>query len=476
MSSMVYDYCVIGGGIVGLATAMKLLEMQPGARLVVLEKEAGLSRHQTGHNSGVIHAGIYYAPGSLKADLCRRGSKATKEFCRNHRIPFETCGKLLVATNELELQRMNNLVERAKLNQIEVERLDGADLRRREPNIIGVGGLFVPETGIVDFKRVCEGMAGVVRKAGATIELGVTVTAISESDSAVKISAGGRAWQATKLIVCAGLQSDRLARMGGIKTDHQIVPFRGEYYRLPSSKNDIVRHLIYPIPDPDLPFLGVHLTRMMDGSVTVGPNAVLGFAREGYPKFSFNLHDVAEYSTFPGFWKTMLAKYPAWAQRNEELGLQSRLSRGVSQVLPKPRNRRSSALRGWHPRPSSDEGRHPRARFFVPGNCPHAPRLQCAVTCRYLRHPDRRNDRGENRWPLTQALCLELSDTTRRYASAHTIPSNAVEASPSSRLSCACAETHANLCPKRTPSDRKTCSSATEWSGKIGQARSRDRG
>ena len=150
---MVYDYCVVGGGIVGLATAMKLLEMQPGARLVVLEKEAGLSRHQTGHNSGVIHAGIYYAPGSLKADLCRRGSKATKEFCWNHRIPFETCGKLLVATNELELQRMNNLVERAKLNQIEVERLDAADLRQREPNIIGVGGLFVPETGVSEAVR-----------------------------------------------------------------------------------------------------------------------------------------------------------------------------------------------------------------------------------------------------------------------------------------------------------------------------------
>jgi L-2-hydroxyglutarate oxidase len=302
---MIYDYCVVGGGIVGLAAAMQLLEMQPGTRLVVLEKEAGLSRHQTGHNSGVIHAGIYYAPGSLKADLCRRGAKATKQFCLNHHIPFETCGKLLVATNELELRRMNDLVERAKLNQIEVERLDSANLRQREPNITGVGGLFVPETGIVDFKRVCEKMAGVIRNAGATIELGVTVTAISESDSAVTVSAAGREWQATKLIVCAGLQSDRLARMAGLKTDHQIVPFRGEYYRLPSSKNDIVRHLIYPIPDPDLPFLGVHLTRMIDGSVTVGPNAVLGFAREGYPKFSFNLHDVVEYSTFPGFWKTM---------------------------------------------------------------------------------------------------------------------------------------------------------------------------
>ncbi len=307
---MLYDYCVVGGGIVGLAAAMKLLEMQPGARLVLLEKEGGLSRHQTGHNSGVIHAGIYYAPGSLKADLCRRGAKATKEFCSNHGIPFETCGKLLVATNELEFQRMNDLVERAKVNQIEVERLAAADVRQREPNIVGVGGLFVPETGIVDFKRVCEGMAGVIRNAGATIELDITVTGISESDSAVTISAGGREWQAAKLIVCAGLQSDRLARMAGLKTDHQIVPFRGEYYRLPPSKNDIVRHLIYPIPDPDLPFLGVHLTRMIDGSVTVGPNAVLGFAREGYPKFSFNLHDVAEYSTFPGFWKTMLRNLP----------------------------------------------------------------------------------------------------------------------------------------------------------------------
>jgi len=406
---MAYDYCVVGGGIVGLATAMKLLEIQPGARLVVLEKEAGLRRHQTGHNSGVIHAGIYYAPGSLKADLCRRGSKATKEFCWNHRIPFETCGKLLVATNELELQRMNNLVERAKLNQIEVERLDAADLRQREPNIIGVGGLFVPETGIVDFKRVCEGMAGVVRKVGATIELGVTVTAISESDSAVKISAGGREWQATKLIVCAGLQSDRLARMAGLKTDHQIVPFRGEYYRLPSSKNDIVRHLIYPIPDPDLPFLGVHLTRMMD-SVTVGPNAVLGFAREGYPKFSFNLHDVAEYSTFPGFWKTILRNIQHGLKEMKNSIFKAGYLEACRKYCPKPRNRRSSALRGWHPRPSSDEGRHPCARFFVPGNCPHAPRLQCTVTCRYLRHPDRRNDRGENRWSLTQALCLELGN------------------------------------------------------------------
>jgi L-2-hydroxyglutarate oxidase len=302
---MIYDYCVIGGGIVGLATAMKLLELQPGASLVLLEKEAGLARHQTGHNSGVIHSGIYYAPGSLKADFCRRGSKATKAFCDRHGIPYDTCGKLLVATNDLELTRMNGLIERARLNQIEVERLDAAELRRREPNIDGIGGLLVPETGIVDYRRVCDSMAAVIRVAGAIIEVSVRVTEIREAPSSVMIGAGGQEWQARKLIVCAGLQSDRLARMAGIETEHQIVPFRGEYYRLPPAKNQIVRHLIYPIPDPELPFLGVHLTRMTDGSVTVGPNAVLGFAREGYPRFSFNLGDVIEYAGFPGFWKTM---------------------------------------------------------------------------------------------------------------------------------------------------------------------------
>jgi len=302
---MTYDFCIIGGGIVGLATAMKLAQLRPGASIVVLEKEGGLGRHQTGHNSGVIHAGIYYAPGSLKADLCRRGAQTTKDFCTAHDIPFEVCGKMLVATNELERTRMDALVERAKQNQIKVERLDSAALKRREPNIIGVGGLFVEATGIVDYRRVCEAMGIVIRKAGGSVELRVEVTGIVETGSEVVVTAGAREWKARRLIACAGLQSDRLAKLAGMKIDHQIVPFRGEYYRLPAAKNDIVRHLIYPIPDPELPFLGVHLTRMIDGSVTVGPNAVLGFAREGYPKFSFDLQDVLEYSRFPGFWKSM---------------------------------------------------------------------------------------------------------------------------------------------------------------------------
>jgi L-2-hydroxyglutarate oxidase len=304
---MVFDYCVIGGGIVGVATAMALLEARPGASIVVLEKEKALATHQTGHNSGVIHSGIYYAPGSLKAELCRRGALATKSFCLQHGIPFEVCGKLLVATNPLEYQRMDALFERAKQNRIQAERLDAAELKRREPNIVGLGALFVDATGIVNYRRICEVMAGIVRSAGAAIEFGAHVTGIEETAQRVTVSAHDRQWLAKQLIVCGGLQSDRLARIAGMKTKHQIVPFRGEYYRLPVCRNGIVRHLIYPIPDPDLPFLGVHLTRMIDGGVTVGPNAVLGFAREGYRKFSFRLQDVAEYGRFGGFWKTIAA-------------------------------------------------------------------------------------------------------------------------------------------------------------------------
>jgi L-2-hydroxyglutarate oxidase len=304
---LVFDYCVIGGGIVGLATTMELLKRRPGSNIVVLEKENSLAQHQTGHNSGVIHAGIYYAPGSLKADLCRRGALATKSFCDEHGIPYEVCGKMLVATNALEAERMNALFERAKKNNIDVERLDAQELKRREPNIVGVGALFVKSTGIVDYKQVSEAMGKVIRSSGGAIEFGINVDSIRESPTEVAVAAGERRWTAKRLIACAGLQSDRLARIAGCKIEHQIVPFRGEYYRLPATKSGIVRHLIYPIPDPNLPFLGIHLTRMIDGGVTVGPNAVLGFAREGYPKFSFNLQDVREYSAFPGFWKTIKA-------------------------------------------------------------------------------------------------------------------------------------------------------------------------
>jgi (S)-2-hydroxyglutarate dehydrogenase len=300
---VIYDYCVIGGGIVGLATAMQILEARPDASVVLLEKESELGVHQTGHNSGVVHAGIYYAPGSMKAELCRRGAQATKDFAARHRIPLDVCGKLLVATDAAEASRMDALFDRARHNDIDVERIDAAELRRREPNIRGVGALFVAATAITDFGAVARAIGDVVRDRGVKIELGTEVTAINETSDHVTVIAGGRLFEARRLVVCAGLQADRLARMAGAPIDFQIIPFRGEYYRLPAARNGIVKHLIYPIPDPDLPFLGVHLTRTIDGGVTVGPSAVLGFAREGYRKGSFRRRDVGEYMRFPGMWR-----------------------------------------------------------------------------------------------------------------------------------------------------------------------------
>jgi L-2-hydroxyglutarate oxidase len=304
---MIHDYCVIGGGIVGLATAMRLLQRYPGSSVVVVEKETRLARHQTGHNSGVIHAGIYYTPGSLKAELCLKGAAATKAFCTEHHIPFETCGKLLVATDAGEMQRMEALWERSKVNNVEAEKVSAGELKEREPRISGLGALFVPSTGIVNYAAVCREMGRVIESLGGEIRLGAPVTHINEVGASVTIEAGGKAITARQLIACAGLQSDRIATLSGLKINHQIVPFRGEYFTLPPDKNDIVKHLIYPIPNPALPFLGIHLTRMIDGSVTVGPNAVLGFAREGYAKGAVNMGDVAEYMRFPGFWKTMFA-------------------------------------------------------------------------------------------------------------------------------------------------------------------------
>jgi (S)-2-hydroxyglutarate dehydrogenase len=310
---MNYDYCIIGGGIVGFATAMNLMQREPGARLLLLEKEDVAGRHQTGHNSGVIHAGIYYAPGSLKARLCREGLHATKAFCRSHDIPFEECGKLIVATDDVEIGRIDALYERAIANGLALERIDGAELARREPNITGRAALFSPETAIVDYGLVCRRMADDTARAGADVRYGVRVDRIEETSRYVEVGAGGDTFRAKRLIVCGGLQADRLARMAGLEVDFHIVPFRGEYFQLPARRNDIVRHLIYPAPDPSLPFLGIHLTRMIDGSVTVGPNAVIGFAREGYPKLSFSVRDTLDFGLFGGFWKLI------WQYRNHAL-------------------------------------------------------------------------------------------------------------------------------------------------------------
>ncbi len=272
-----------------------------------MEKEAGFSRHQTGHNSGVIHAGVYYAPGSLKADFCKRGVERTLAFCAQHKIPVENCGKLLVATNEQELERMHALYDRCLQNQIDVEKLDAVQLKLAEPNIRGLGAILVKATSIVNYRLVTEKMAEAFMQLGGDVKIGTEVVGLEEAPSSITLTCQQKnqrvSYQTRFLVTCSGLMADRLTKMLGLPTDFQIIPYRGEYYRLAPKHNQVVRHLIYPIPDPELPFLGVHLTRMIDGSVTVGPNAVQGFKREGYGKWNVSLRDVWEMVCFPGFWK-----------------------------------------------------------------------------------------------------------------------------------------------------------------------------
>ena len=305
MTIRTYDLMIIGGGIVGVSSALQFKRRYPEAAILLIEKESTLARHQTGHNSGVIHAGVYYQPGSLKADFCKRGAVQTIEFCREYNLPFEQCGKLLVATDAVEYERMVALEERCLQNGIETERLDDVALRAREPNIIGKGALWVPATGITDYQRITDRMATLFTRLGGEIKRGCAVNHIEESRQAVHVRIGSETIKSRYLLACGGLMADRLAAMVGIDIDFQIVPFRGEYYRLPKRLDAIVTHLIYPIPDPELPFLGVHLTRMIDGSVTVGPNAVLGWKREGYGRFNFDWKDSWDMVTFPGFWSVI---------------------------------------------------------------------------------------------------------------------------------------------------------------------------
>lgn len=296
-----YDFCVIGAGIVGVATAYRILRRHPGASLVLLEKERAAAVHQTGHNSGVVHSGIYYPPGSLKAELCRRGARWTVDFAREAGIPVEVCGKLLVATDPVEHERMLALYERSVTNGVEVERIDAAELARREPRVRGTGALFVPGTAIVDYPALTRALLDRVRAAGGEVVFGAPVAEIAESSDRIRVSGPAGSWTARRLVVCAGLQADRMARIAGLTKDFRIVPFRGEYYRLPPERARLVRTLIYPIPDPALPFLGVHLSPTIHGELTVGPNAVLGLAREKYRKWSLDSRDAREVLGYRGF-------------------------------------------------------------------------------------------------------------------------------------------------------------------------------
>ena len=300
---MKYDFIIIGAGIVGLSTAWQLIRRLKSSRILLLEKEQGPARHQTGHNSGVIHAGVYYEPGSLKARFCREGARATYEFCRNHDVPCEQTGKLLVATSQGELERMHALFERCRKNGLDPELLSASRLTEIEPAVKGLGAFRVSESGIADFPAMCKVMLEEFRRRGGIARFGAEVKGITESNEEIRVHSGSDRFRAERLVVCGGLMADRLARMQGLKIGFRIIPYRGEYYRLRRELNGLVRHLIYPVPDPALPFLGVHLTRMTDGSITVGPNAVQGWKREGYGRFNFSIRDTADMFAFPGFWK-----------------------------------------------------------------------------------------------------------------------------------------------------------------------------
>jgi (S)-2-hydroxyglutarate dehydrogenase len=299
-----YDIIIVGGGIVGLGTAIKLLTSRPGTRVLVIEKESEVGKHQTGNNSGVIHSGLYYKPGSLKAKNCIHGYNLLIAFCRENDIPFELCGKIVVATDEAELPLLKNLFDRGHQNGLTGFKMLGAEeLKEYEPHVTGVGGFFVPQTGIVDYKVVAEKYAEKIRTLGAEIRLNERVLNIATESSAVTVSTDKSTYTSSVIVNCAGLYSDKVAALTSPDVNVKIIPFRGEYYKLKKEKEYLVKNLIYPVPDPNFPFLGVHFTRMMKGGVEAGPNAVLAFSREGYRKSDINLAELAESLAWPGFQK-----------------------------------------------------------------------------------------------------------------------------------------------------------------------------
>ncbi len=299
---MNFDVIIVGGGIVGLATALRVLQARPRTRLLLLEKEPRLARHQTGNNSGVIHSGLYYKPGSLKASNCRRGYHELLEFCRRQGVPHEICGKIVVATGPEELPRLEELHRRGVANGLEGLRFLGPEeIREIEPHCTGIRGLWVPQTGIVDYVAVSERYADRIRVLGGEIRTGCRVESVRRTGSGVEVATPDRTWTARVLVACAGLHSDRLALQTHPDLPLRITPFRGEYFVLKPAACRLVRNLIYPVPDPAFPFLGVHFTRMIGGGVECGPNAVFALAREGYGKFDFSLADTWGTLSWPGF-------------------------------------------------------------------------------------------------------------------------------------------------------------------------------
>ncbi|MBE0369943.1 L-2-hydroxyglutarate oxidase [Pseudoalteromonas aurantia] len=303
-----FDYVIIGSGIVGLSTALELKQSHPNATVAVIEKESELAIHQTGRNSGVIHAGVYYKSGSLKAEFCKAGSQATKDFCEEHNIEYQQPGKLVVATNQVELERLEKLHALCSENGIPAEEIDAHTLQAIEPNIIGLRALKFKQTAIVDYKVICQKKAELFTRMGGEILTSTELYSASETTESIHLKTSNGVIKTCYLVACAGLHADKVASMFNIPLDFRIIPFRGEYYELSQNEHNRVSHLIYPVPDPSLPFLGIHITPMVSGKVTVGPNAVLGWKREGYGKLNFCVKDAWINLSFLGFWK-LLATY-----------------------------------------------------------------------------------------------------------------------------------------------------------------------
>lgn len=303
-----YDYIIIGGGIVGLSTGMELLNRFPAAKVAILEKESYVAAHQTGHNSGVIHSGIYYKPGSYKARLAKKGSESMTRFCREHGLEVDICGKVIVASEDFELPLLENLYQRGLENGLGIRMIDKSELHEIEPHVNGKKAIHVPMAGIVNYKQVSEKMAEIIMEKGGDILLNHKVLSIDETAKEVIVGTSNGEIRGSCYINCGGLHSDRIAKLANLKTDVKIVPFRGEYYMLKPEKSSLVKNLIYPVPNPNFPFLGVHFTRMINGSIDVGPNAVLSLKREGYKKTDINLADLMEVISYKGFWK-LASKY-----------------------------------------------------------------------------------------------------------------------------------------------------------------------
>lgn len=332
-----FDYTVIGGGIVGLATALHVQKKFPDAKVLLLEKESAPALHQTGRNSGVIHSGIYYKPGSYKARFAKAGAESMVQFCEKFGIAYEVCGKVIVATKENELPQLESLYQRGQQNGVPVEKVSAERVREIEPHVSCLAGLLVKSTGITSYRQVCVEYLRQIENAGGTVQLGAEMTRVHDRGAVQVLETTAGEFEAKFAINCAGLYSDRVARAAGTDPKAQIVPFRGEYYELVPEKRHLVKTLIYPVPNPDFPFLGVHFTRMIDGSVHAGPNAVLAFAREGYLKTDFNWRDFVETMTYRGFWKLAAKNLGEGLKEMYRSFSKAAFTRSLQQLIPEVR-------------------------------------------------------------------------------------------------------------------------------------------